>query len=237
MDKVLMKKLFNEAGLPITRYLAFSREEINRDYSDVVKKIEKSFSYPIFTKPANLGSSVGVAKAQNKKELVAGLNLACEYDRKILVEQGVASAREIEVSVLGNDTPKVSVCGEVIPSKEFYDYEDKYILGKEELIIPAKISRKLSDKIREMAVSAFKAIDCAGMARCDFLIDSKNGKIFLSEINTIPGFTKISMYPKLWRATGVSYKKLIDELIDLAIERYNDKSKNKTSYPSKLLEI
>ncbi len=235
MDKVLMKKLFKEAGLPVTKYQVLLRKDIKGNIAKVVSEAEKEFVYPIFTKPTGLGSSVGITKAHNQKELVAGLNIASKYDRKVLVEEAIDEAREIEVSVLGNDDPRSSVCGEVIPSKEFYDYEDKYILGKAKLIIPAQLPEKLSEKIRKMATVAFKAIDCAGMARVDFLVEAKAGKVFLSEINTIPGFTKISMYPKLWEASGLSYKKLIDELIDLALERYKDKSKNKTYFPSKLL--
>ena len=152
-----------------------------------------------------------------------------------MVEESIKAAREIEVAVLGNDSPEASVCGEAFPSKEFYDYEDKYILGKTTLKIPANLPKDVADNIRQMAIKAYKSIDCAGMARVDFLVDGKSNKIYISEINTIPGFTKISMYPKLWEASGVSYQMLIDKLITLAIERYNDKSKNKTTYPSKLL--
>jgi D-alanine-D-alanine ligase len=236
MDKILMKKIFGSVGLPVTKHLVFLRKEIGDSEAKVISKIEKELRYPIFTKPANLGSSVGVSKAHNRKELKTGLSFASSYDRKVIVEQGIEKAREIEVAVLGNDEPKASVCGEVVPSKEFYDYEDKYILGKARLIIPAPLSEKLSGTIRRLAVKAFKAIDCAGMARADFLLEKKTNKIFIDEVNTIPGFTSISMYPKLWEATGVKYSELIDQLIKLALERYNDKRQNKTDFPSKLLK-
>lgn len=235
IDKVLMKEIFEGVDLPITRCLVFLRDQVEKSSEEVVTKIETEIGYPVFIKPANLGSSVGVTKAKNKKELLKGLKIAAEYDRKIIVEEAIKEAREIEVAVFGNDKAEASVCGEVLPSKEFYDYEDKYILGKTKFLIPAKLPSGISDRIREISIKAFKSIDCAGMARVDFLVEGKTNKVFISEINTIPGFTKISMYPKLWEASGVSYKILIDKLITLAIERYNDKSKNKTTYPSKLL--
>ena len=231
-----MKKIFGSVGLPATKHLVFLRKEIGDSEAKVISKIEKELRYPVFTKPANLGSSVGISKAHNRRELRTGLSFASSYDRKVIVEQGIEKAREIEVAVLGNDESKASVCGEVVPSKEFYDYEDKYILGKAKLIIPAPLSEKPSDTIRRLAVKAFKAIDCAGMARVDFLLEKKTNKIFIDEVNTIPGFTSISMYPKLWEATGVKYSELIDQLIKLALERYNDKQQNKTDFPSKLLK-
>ncbi|HEX7456023.1 MAG TPA: D-alanine--D-alanine ligase family protein [Candidatus Nanoarchaeia archaeon] len=236
MDKALMKKIFAAVGLPVTKHLVFLRKEIEENNSRLVAEIEKQLSYPIFTKPANLGSSVGIAKAHNRKELTRGLNLACEYDRKVIVEQGIEKAREIEVSVLGNDEPKASVCGEVVPSKEFYDYEDKYILGKAKLLIPAPLPKILSDKIRNLARRAFKAIDCAGMARADFLLERGTNNIFIDEVNTIPGFTSISMYPKLWEASGLSYSNLINQLIDLALERFAARKKNKIEPPKQLLK-
>lgn len=236
MDKDLMKKIFKSSNLSITKYLVFFRKQIKDQANKTVSEVEGELKYPVFVKPANLGSSVGITKAHNKKELKKGLGLACEYDRKVIVEQGIEKAREIEVSVLGNDEPEVSVCGEVVPSKEFYDYEDKYILGKQKLIIPAILPSEVSNKIRGMGVKAFKAIDCAGMARVDFLLDRKTNEIFLSELNTIPGFTSISMFPKLWEATGLSYLKLIDKLINLAIERYAAKKENKLDSPPILLK-
>lgn len=236
MDKDLMKKIFRAAELPITKHLIVLRSELNKNLEKLVEKMEKELAYPIFTKPASLGSSVGITKAHNRKGLVDGLKLAGEYDRKMIVEQGINRAREVEVALLGNDDPKASVCGEVVPSKEFYDYEDKYILNKAKLLIPAPISEELSSKIRDMAIKAFKAIDCSGMARVDFLVDPKTNKVYIDEINTIPGFTSISMYPKLWESTGIPYKELVDRLIQLAIQRYNDKRRNKTSFSSKLLK-
>lgn len=236
MDKDLMKKVFGSVGLPITKHLVFLRKEISKDLEGVIKRIEKDLDYPLFTKPANLGSSVGISKSTNEKELRRGLVLAAGYDRKIIAEQGVKKAREIEVAVLGNDSPEASVCGEVVPSKEFYDFEDKYILNKAQLIIPAYLPKETSENIRAMAKKAFKAIDAAGMARVDFLLDQQSGEVFIQEINTIPGFTAISMYPKLWQASGVNYSNLIDRLIELAIERYNERQKNKTNLPSKLLK-
>lgn len=236
MDKVLMKEVFEGVDLPITRCLVFLRDQVENSIEEIITKIETEIEYPVFTKPANLGSSVGITKAKNTTELKNGLKIALEYDRKIIVEESIKGAREIEVSIFGNDNPEASVCGEIIPSREFYDYEDKYILGKTKFLIPVNLPKSVSEEIREMAVRAFKSIDCAGMARVDFLIEEKTNKIFISEINTIPGFTKISMYPKLWEASGVPYKVLIDKLITLAVERYNEKSKNKTSYTSSLLK-
>lgn len=236
MDKALMKKVFKGVGLPVLSYLVLLRKEIEGEIEKCVATVEKELDYPLFIKPANLGSSVGITKAHSRNELIEGLRIACQYDRKVVVEQGIDKAREIEVAVLGNDEPQASICGEVVPSKEFYDYEDKYILGRAKLLIPAEVSGSQSDKIRSMAVRAFKAIDCAGMARADFFIERKTSQIFIDEVNTIPGFTSISMYPKLWEASGVEYSELINRLIGLALERYNDKIKNITDFPSKLLK-
>ena len=236
LDKVLMKRAFKAIGLPLTKHLVFLRKKVESDATEVVDGIEKELTYPVFVKPANLGSSVGITKAHNQKELIRGLTVAGEYDRKVIIEQGIDRAREIEVAVLGNDDPKPSVCGEIVPSKEFYDFEDKYILGRAKLHIPAATPQKLSNKIRKVAVEAFKAIDCSGMARVDFLLDPKSNDVYIDEINTIPGFTAISMYPKLWEASGISYPELIDQLIKLAFERYNDKKRNRTSFSSKLLK-
>lgn len=236
MDKDLMKKIFISVGLPVLEHLVFLRKEVKKEALKVINQIEKRLKYPIFIKPANLGSSVGISKAHNKAELKKGLFTALEYDRKMVVEQGIDRAREIEVAVLGNDDPNASICGEVVPSREFYDYEDKYILGKAKLIIPALISKHQSQEIRKIALQAFKALDCSGMARVDFFIDRKKNKVFIVEVNTIPGFTSISMYPKLWEASGVGYSELITRLINLALDRYNDKRLNKTSFPSKLLK-
>ena len=235
MDKDLMKKIFKSVNLPVTEYIVFFRSQIKDNLDKVVAEVAKELQYPVFIKPANLGSSVGITKAHNEEELRTGVKLAARYDRKTIVEQGIENAREIEVAIFGNDNPEVSVCGEIIPSKEFYDYEDKYILDKAKLLIPASISDDQAKKILGLAMDAYKSIDCSGMARADFLYDSKKNKVYIMEVNTIPGFTSISMYPKLWEKSGLAYPKLIDRLIKLAIERYNDKKLNKTNFPSKLL--
>jgi D-alanine-D-alanine ligase len=196
-----------------------------------IAQIENSLQYPLFVKPANLGSSVGISKAHDRKELGPALDLAAKYDRKLVVEQGVggkkARARELEVAVLGNDTPQASVVGEIIPGKEFYDYEAKYLSEGSVPVIPAKLSRDQTKQIREMAVAAFRACDLAGMARVDFLMEPEGKqRIFLNEVNTLPGFTQISMYPKLWEATGINYRDLIARLIELAVERQQEKNRN-----------
>ena len=239
MDKDAMKRLFAAAGLQQTPYVAFLRNEWRADPKRVMRLIERSLAYPLFVKPANLGSSVGISKVHDRGELAPAIDLATGFDRKIVVEQGVGGPgvkpREFEVSVLGNDAPEASVVGEIVPNKEFYDYQSKYESSPEDPsipIIPAKITRAESKYIQEMAIAAFRACDCAGLARVDFLMEPmrdakahkiKKPRIFLNEINTMPGFTSISMYPKLWQASGVPYKKLIDRLIDLAIERHRGK--------------
>lgn len=236
MDKDAMKRLFAAAGLPQTPYLSFLRSEWRADSKRCRKAIEKALAYPLFVKPANLGSSVGISKVHDRGELAAAMDLAATFDRKLVVEQGVGGPgvkpRELEVAVLGNDAPEASVVGEIVPAKEFYDYEAKYELsGKDEsrAIIPAKLTPAQAKQIRAMAIAAFKACDCAGLARVDFLLapptqaDPKP-QILLNEINTMPGFTSISMYPKLWTASGVSYKQLIDRLIGLAVERHAEKT-------------
>jgi D-alanine-D-alanine ligase len=195
--------------------------------------MESKLTYPVFVKPANLGSSVGISKAHNRKELGPAIEEAAKFDRKIVIEQGVGGkkekAREIECSVLGNDDPVASVPGEIVPGKEFYDYTAKYVDEGSRLIIPAKLTRAETKKVQDMAVAAFKAVDCSGLARVDFLMDPKTQKIYLNEINTMPGFTSISMYPKLWAASGLDYADLIDRLIQLGIERHEDKKKNQYS--------
>jgi D-alanine-D-alanine ligase len=253
MDKDVMKRLFAEAGLPIVKHVTLLRADWEKAPRKAVALVERSLKYPVFVKPANLGSSVGISKAHDRAELSPALTLAAKYDRKLIVEQGVggkppqrrgpiagdpgkagrggqvARAREFEVAVLGNDSPKASVVGEIIPGKEFYDYEAKYLSEGSVPVIPAKISRTQSRKIREMAVAAFKACDLAGLARVDFLMEpGGKQRIYLNEVNTMPGFTRISMYPKLWEASGLSYKELITQLIELALERQAEKSK--TSY-------
>jgi D-alanine-D-alanine ligase len=232
MDKDVMKRLFAAAGLPIVKHVTVLRSQWEKEPKKVRKEIESKLKYPVFVKPANLGSSVGISKARERKELGPATDLAASYDRKIIIEQGVGGkkkAREIECSVLGNDEPKASVAGEIVPVKEFYDYAAKYLDEGSELLIPAKLSKKLAKQVQEMAIAAFKAVDCAGLARVDFLLDPTSEKLYLNEINTMPGFTAISMYPKLWAASGLEYPKLIDELIRLALERHSEKTRNSYS--------
>jgi D-alanine-D-alanine ligase len=233
MDKDVMKRLFVEAGLPIVKHVTLLRADWEKNPRKAIAKVEKTLRYPVFVKPANLGSSVGISKAHDRKELGPALTLAAKYDRKLVVEAGVggkkARAREFEVGVLGNDDPKASVVGEIVPGKEFYDYEAKYLSEGSVPVIPAKLSRAESKKIREMAVAAFRACDLAGLARVDFLMEPDGKRrIFVNEVNTMPGFTQISMYPKLWEASGLSYTELITRLIELALERQAEK--NKTTY-------
>ena len=241
MDKDVMKRLFAQAGLPIVKHVTLLRADWEKSPRKCVAQIESALKYPLFIKPANLGSSVGISKAHDRKELGPALALAAKYDRKLIVEEGVGGkarrgaqperAREFEVAVLGNDDPKASVVGEIIPGKEFYDYEAKYLSEGSVPVIPAKITRAESKQIREMAVAAFKACDLSGLARVDFLMepDSKR-RIYLNEVNTLPGFTQISMYPKLWEATGIKYKDLITRLIELALERHTEKTRTVYSY-------
>jgi len=230
MDKDAMKRLFAAAGLPQTPHVTLLRSAWREDPKRCTRLIEKSLVYPVFVKPANLGSSVGISKAHGRAELAAAIDLAATFDRKLVVEQGVGGPgvkpRELEVSVLGNDSPEASVVGEIVPNREFYDYESKYAHSPEDPsvpIIPAKLSKAESNRIRTMALDAFRACDCAGLARVDFLMEpaakGRKPRIFVNEINTMPGFTRISMYPKLWQASGLPYKKLIDRLIALALER------------------
>jgi D-alanine-D-alanine ligase len=200
----------------------------------VLDKIEAALTYPVFTKPANLGSSVGISKCQDRKELKAGLDEATRFDRRVVVEQGI-NVRELEVAVMGNDKPIASVVGEIRPRRDFYDYTAKYLAKPDsdeysELLIPAELDEITSDKVRQLAIRAYKSIDCAGMGRVDLLLDTDDGSLYLNEINTIPGFTRISMYPKLWEATGISYSELLDRLIDLALDRYEEKADLKTDF-------
>jgi D-alanine-D-alanine ligase len=233
MDKDIMKSLFMAAGIPIVKHVTILRSAWEKDPKNVQKRVESKLIYPVFVKPANLGSSVGISKAHNRKELGPAIEEAAKFDRKIVIEQGVGGkkekAREIECSVLGNDEPAASVPGEIVPGKEFYDYTAKYLDEGSELIIPAKLTKTETKKVQDMAVAAFKAVDCSGLARVDFLMDPKTRKIYLNEINTMPGFTSISMYPKLWAASGLEYADLIDRLIQLGIERHEDKKKNQYS--------
>jgi D-alanine-D-alanine ligase len=228
MDKDIMKRLFRSAGLLTPNWLLVRRLRWEREREGVLVEAEK-LGYPCFVKPANLGSSVGISKAKNRKDLARAIDEAALYDTKMLVEEAI-TAREIEVSVLGNDEPEASVPGEVIPCNEFYDYRAKYIDGDSSLIIPAPLSPAKTEEVRDIATRAFRALDCSGMARVDFLLDRKTERLFLSEVNTIPGFTSISMYTKLWEASGLSYIRLIDRLIDLAFERHETRRKLRTVF-------
>jgi len=230
MDKDVMKSLFRAAGLPIVKHVTVLRSQFEREMKKVQKLVESKLKYPVFVKPANLGSSVGISKAHDRKELGPAIAEAAKFDRKIVIEEGVGGkknkAREIECAVLGNDDPKASIAGEIIPCKEFYDYDAKYLVEGSEPVIPAKLSKSEMKNVQKLAIAAFQAVDCTGLARVDFLMDPKSRKMFVNEINTMPGFTAISMYPKLWDATGVSYRELIDRLIQLGIERHEDKKRN-----------
>ena len=217
MDKLVCKKVFSQMGLPQVNYTHTTKIVFNNNTEEELNKIEKELDYPVFVKPANLGSSVGISKTTNREELLNGINEALKFDSRIVLEQGV-DAREIEVSVLGNEEVKASIAGEIKPAKDFYDYEDKYINGASTYEIPAKISDADMENIRNMAIDAFKGIDGKGLSRVDFFIDRKSGEIFINEINTLPGFTNISMYPKMWEVTGLEYSNLIDKLIELAID-------------------
>ena len=233
MDKDIMKRLFTAAGLRIVKHVTFLRNQWQKDQKKIVREVESQLKYPVFVKPANLGSSVGISKARNRKELGSAVEIAGSYDRKIVVEQGVGGkkhkARELECAVLGNDAPKASVVGEIIPGGEFYDYNAKYIDEGSRPVIPAEITKKQMKAVQEMAVRAFQAVDCSGLARVDFLMDPKTEKIYANEINTMPGFTSISMYPKMWAASGLAYPELIDRLIQLALERHAEKKKTRYS--------
>jgi D-alanine-D-alanine ligase len=229
MDKAMMKVVFRQAGLPIVDHRVVRRRDLGRGSDSIVRAIEEAFGYPCFVKPANGGSSVGVSKAKERRELLAALDLAARYDRKIIVERGI-DAREIECSVLGNDEPEASVPGEIVPANEFYDYRAKYIDENSRLLIPAPLRDDQAGHVRELALRAFRALDLCGMARADFFLDRTSEALFINEVNTIPGFTPISMYPKLWEASGVPFPKLVDRLVRLAIERHAEKKSLITSY-------
>jgi D-alanine-D-alanine ligase len=229
MDKAVMKTLFAARGLPVCPYRVLRRHEWNADGTTIAAELEKALKYPMFVKPANLGSSVGISKAKDAIGLREAIALAGSFDRKIVVEAAVPDAREIECAVLGNDEPDASVAGEVIPSREFYDYEAKYIDSGSKTVIPADLPKKIADKVRQMSIDAFKAIDGAGMSRVDFLLSGKDHALFVNEVNTIPGFTTISMFAKLWAASGVDYPTLLDRLIALAIQRHSEKQQLRTS--------
>lgn len=234
MDKAIFKYVMTANGIPVLPWQLVIITEWERDIDAVIDGLEESLSYPVFTKPANLGSSVGINRCDNRTELKAGLREAFHFDRRVVVEEGI-DARELEVSVLGNEEPMASIVGEIRPRREFYDYYAKYVAepGSEDesdLLIPADISQTMAAEVREWAIKAYKAIDCAGMGRVDLLLDRNSGRLYLNEINTIPGFTQISMYPKLWEASGLDYSDLLDRLIDLALERRDVKKRLSTSF-------
>jgi D-alanine-D-alanine ligase len=226
MDKDVAKKLLRAAKIPVVPWLAIRRDDWERHPIEVTHQIEKTFPYPVFLKPATLGSSVGMTKVHKHDELAPGLSLASEFAMKIMVEQAV-NAREIEVSVLGNRDPQASIPGEIVPHREFYDYAAKYLEEGTQLLIPAKLTAAQIKKFRTYAVEAFRALELNGLARVDFFLDKDNGKIYLNEVNTIPGFTSISMYPKLWEASGIPFSQLIDKLIELALEQHAEKARTK----------
>jgi D-alanine-D-alanine ligase len=228
-----MKSLFRAAGLAIVKHVTVLRSEWESSPKKVQNRVESKLKYPVFVKPANLGSSVGISKARDRKELGPAIDEAAKFDRKIVIEEGVGGkknkAREIECSVLGNDKPEASVPGEIVPSAEFYDYSAKYLDESSQLIIPAKLTRAETKKVQELAIAGFRAVDCSGLARVDFLMDPKSRKIYLNEINTMPGFTSISMYPKLWAASGLGYSELITRLVQLGLDRHAEKKRNQYS--------
>jgi D-alanine-D-alanine ligase len=229
MDKAVMKVLFAARGLPVCPYRVVMRHEWERQADRIAIELERALKFPMFIKPANLGSSVGISKAKNQQGLRDAVALAAGFDRKIVVEAAVTPARELECGVLGNDEPEASVPGEIIPSREFYDYEAKYIDAESKTVIPAELPKKLAEIVRKLSIEAFKAIDAAGMARVDFLLGGREESLYVNEVNTIPGFTTISMYSKLWAASGVDYPALLDRLIALALERHAEKQQLRTS--------
>ena len=230
MDKGLFKDVMLANHIPILETLVVSRRQVETQIETLLPRAEALAPYPLFVKPANLGSSVGISKCRSRSDLVEGLLDAARYDRRILIERGLIAPREIEVSVLGNDDPVASIPGEVLPSREFYSYESKYVDGSSGLLIPAPLPAALAEQVQTFAVQAFKAIDAAGLARVDFLLDKETGALYLNEVNTMPGFTEISMYPKLWAASGLSYPALLDRLIELALERKADRDRTQRKY-------
>jgi D-alanine-D-alanine ligase len=232
MDKGVFKDVMVANHIPVVDTMVVLRAEIEQDVAAVIEKAERIGDYPLFTKPANLGSSVGITKCHNRSDIQEGLLEAASFDRRVLIQMGVKNAREIEVSVLGNHEPVASVPGEVLPSREFYSYESKYVDGTSGLQIPAQLPEETAELIRDYAVRAYKAIDCAGMARVDFFVEKDTNRIYLNELNSLPGFTKISMYPKLWEASGLPYNKLVDRLIELALERKAERDHTSYTYRS-----
>ncbi len=230
MDKGLFKDVMLANNIPTLPHVVFTRNQLESDMESCLKFAESIASYPLFTKPANLGSSVGISKCTNRSDLMEGLMYAALYDRRIVVEEGVQNAREIEVSVLGNEDPTASLPGEIVPKDIFYTYAEKYINDTADLLVPADLSEEVVSQVQSLAIKAYKATDCAGMGRVDFLVDRYSGALYLNEINTIPGFTKISMYPKLWEATGLPYANLIEKLIDLALDRKAQRDKTEREF-------
>ncbi|APP14546.1 D-alanyl-alanine synthetase A [Bacillus altitudinis] len=228
MDKVMMKDVFAQAGLAQAKHLSFSKKDYEKAISDSLEQVEAVLGYPCFVKPANMGSSVGISKCRSKEELQAAFDLAFQYDRRVVVEEGVVG-REIEIGVLGNDEPKCSVVGEIAPKTDFYDYKAKYEDGDTDLIIPASVSEEEYKTIHDMAIKAFKAIDGSGLVRADFFL-TEEGEVLINEVNTMPGFTPFSMFPLLWKHTGVEYPELIEKLVSLAIERHQEKQTIKTTF-------
>lgn len=228
MDKEKMKMVFQSVGLPIADYVVYRRNQWERTPEEIMDAIEQRLGHPNFVKPANLGSSVGISKAHNRTELLHAINLAAEYDRKIIIEKNI-NCREMECAIMGNDEPLTSVVGEVIASNEFYDYRAKYIDDKSQVIIPANISPEASKIVRNQAIQAFLALDLSGLARVDFFLEKETSQVYINEVNTMPGFTQISMYSKLWQASGVSYPEMLNRLIELAQERHADRQRNRTS--------
>ena len=228
MDKEKMKLIFRAVGLPSAEYVVCLRAAWERSPETVLDTVEASLDYPVFVKPANLGSSVGINKAHDREELTHAISVATAYDRKVIVERGL-DCRELECAVLGNDEPLASVVGEIIASNEFYDYSAKYLDGASQTLIPADIPQETADEIRRQALRAFAALDLSGLARVDFFLEKRTGNVYINEVNTMPGFTEISMYAKLWQASGLSYPQLLDRLIELAQERFEDKQRNRTS--------
>ena len=229
MDKDVQKRLYKQAGIPTAPYLAVRRQAWENDPKSIVAAARRQLQFPVFVKPANLGSSVGITRVRSASALSSALKHAFEFDRKAIVERAVRNPREIEVSVLGNDEPQASCPGEVIPAREFYDYRAKYLEDSTRFIVPAKLRPRQARRLQELAIAAFRAVECEGMARVDFLLERKTGRIFVNELNTIPGFTPISMYPKLWAASGVGYAELLDRLIELALARHQEKSRQRFS--------
>ncbi len=229
MDKAVAKRVFAAHGLPVAPWELVMRGEWEANRAAVLDRLETALRYPMFTKPANLGSSVGIYKVQNRAELASGLEESAAYDRRVVVEQGVPHAREIEVAVLGNDDPIASLPGEILPSSEFYDYAAKYLDGASREVIPASLTDEQTRLVRDLAVQSFLAVDASGLSRVDFLLDGESGELYLNEINTMPGFTNISMYPKLWAASGLPYPQLLDRLIELALARHADRARNRTT--------